>query len=74
MTFNCFGKLDAFFKASLQKYKLKKVSCENIERTIGQYTTDKFFTIFLMQLNRDIFCKDKCGKCFKENALFLFGY
>jgi hypothetical protein len=23
-----------------------------------------------MLLNREIVCKDKCGKCFKENALF----
>jgi hypothetical protein len=73
VTFDCFGKLNDFsinFMASLQKYKLKKVSCEKIEGTIGQYSSDKFFTNFLVQLNREIVCKDKCGKCFKETALF----
>ena len=58
------------FMASLQKYKLKKVSCEKIEGTIAQYSSDKFFSNFLVQLNREIVCKDKCGKCFKETALY----
>ena len=92
VTFDCFGKLNDFFinfMVSLQKYKLKKVSCEKIEGTIGQYSSDKFFTNFLVQLNREIVCKDKCCKCFKETftiyhlpftipfthylAVFLFG-
>ena len=56
--------------ASLQKYKLKKVSCEKIEGTIRQYSSDKFFTNLLMQLNKEIDCKNKWGKCFKKTALF----
>ena len=59
-----------FLLASLQKYKLKKVSCEKIEGTIRQYSSDKFFTNLLMQLNKEVACKIKCGKCFKKTALF----
>ena len=73
VTFDCFGKLNDFFinfMVSFQKYKLKKVSREKIEGTIVQYSSDKFFTNFIVQLNREIVCKDKCGKCFKETALF----
>ena len=65
-----------FLLASLQKYKLKKVSCEKIEGTIRQYSSDRFFTNLLMQLNKEVACKIKCGKCFKKTALlrvFLFG-
>ena len=39
---------------SLQKYKLKKVSCEKIEGTIGRSSSDQFFTNLLMQLNKEI--------------------
>ena len=56
--------------ASLQKYKLKKVSCEKIEGTIRQYSSDKFFTNLLLQLNKEVACKIKCDICFKKTALF----
>ena len=37
---------------------------------IRQYSSDKFFTNLLMQLNKEVACKIKCGKCFKKTALF----
>jgi hypothetical protein len=58
VTFDCFGKLNDFLLASLQKYKLKKISCEKIEGTIGQSSSGQFFTNLLMQLNKEIACKN----------------
>jgi bacterioferritin-associated ferredoxin len=57
---------------SLQKYKLKKVSCEKIEGTIGQSSSDQFFTNLLMQLNKEIDCKNKCGKCLRVGKIRNF--
>ena len=35
-----------------------------------QSSSDQFFTNLLMQLNKEIDCKNKCGRCFKKTALF----
>ena len=48
MTFDCFSKLDHFIIGELTKIQIKKGSCEKIEVTIRQYSSDKFFTNLLL--------------------------
>lgn len=68
--FDCFGKLSLRFVETmslLQKFKVKKVNCDNSNGIIGDYSWVSLSN--KLQLNKAS-CKNKCGKCSWDEIIF----